>query len=185
MPIEMPKGLPFSVDTFSPSSKRKRHHFLTHAHKDHTSGISSHFSYPIYSTHLTKSLVLLHYPQLDDSLFVGIEVGESIVINDPDEEFQVTAFDSNHCPGAVMFLFEGSFGNILHTGDCRLMPECLQNLPEKYIGRKGKEPQCCFDYVFLDCTFGRFSRNLPSKHSSIRQVVLVCLVIFVLIVLSL
>ncbi|KAK8301673.1 hypothetical protein V6Z11_D04G036900 [Gossypium hirsutum] len=88
MPIEMPKGLPFSVDTFSPSSKRKRHHFLTHAHKDHTSGISSHFSYPIYSTHLTKSLVLLHYPQLDDSLFVGIEVGESIVINDPDEEFQ-------------------------------------------------------------------------------------------------
>ncbi|KAK8301675.1 hypothetical protein V6Z12_D04G039000 [Gossypium hirsutum] len=88
MPIEMPKGLPFSVDTFSPSSKRKRHHFLTHAHKDHTSGISSHFSYPIYSTHLTKSLVLLHYPQLDDSLFVGIEVGESIVINDPNGEFQ-------------------------------------------------------------------------------------------------
>ncbi|PPD72063.1 hypothetical protein GOBAR_DD31043 [Gossypium barbadense] len=88
MPIEMPKGLPFSVDTFSPSSKRKRHHFLTHAHKDHTSGISSHFSYPIYSTHLTKSLVLLHYPQLDDSLFVGIEVGESIVINNPNGEFQ-------------------------------------------------------------------------------------------------
>ncbi|PPR95537.1 hypothetical protein GOBAR_AA25125 [Gossypium barbadense] len=70
-----------------------------------------------------------------------------------------------------MFLFEGSFGNILHTGDCRLTPECLQNLPEKYTGRKGKEPQCCFDYVFLDCTFGRFSQNLPSKHSAIRQVI--------------
>ncbi|KAK9037620.1 hypothetical protein V6N11_022524 [Hibiscus sabdariffa] len=165
----MPKGLPFSVDTFSPSSKRKRHHFLTHAHKDHTFGISSHFSYPIYSTHLTKSLVLLNYPQLDDSLFVGIETGESIVIDDPDGEFQVTAFDANHCPGAVMFLFEGSFGNILHTGDCRLTPECLQNLPEKYIGRKRKEPQCRFDYLFLDCTFGRFSRNLPSKHSAIHQ----------------
>ncbi|MFQ6654059.1 hypothetical protein Gotur_025178, partial [Gossypium turneri] len=78
-----------------------------------------------------------------------------------------------------------SFGNILHTGDCRLTPECLQNLPEKYIGRKGKEPQCRFDYVFLDRTFGRFSRNLPSKHSAIRQVVLACLVIFVQIVLSL
>ncbi|KAE8663631.1 5' exonuclease Apollo-like isoform X2 [Hibiscus syriacus] len=169
MPIEMPKGLPFSVDTFTPSSKRKRHHFLTHAHKDHTFGISSHFSYPIYSTHLTKSLVLINYPQLDDSLFVGIEIGESIVIDDPDGEFQVTAFDANHCPGAVMFLFEGSFGNILHTGDCRLTLECLQNLPEKYIGSKGKEPQCCFDYLFLDCTFGRFARNLPSKHSAIRQ----------------
>ncbi|XP_022773793.1 protein artemis [Durio zibethinus] len=171
MPIEMPKGLPFSVDTFSPSSKRKRHHFLTHAHKDHTSGISTHFSYRIYSTHLTKSLVLLHCSQLDDSLFVGIEVGESVVIDDPDGAFHVTAFDANHCPGAVMFLFEGSFGNILHTGDCRLTPECLQNLPEKYISRKGKEPRCRLDYVFLDCTFGTFSRNLPCKHSAIRQVI--------------
>ncbi|XVF61015.1 hypothetical protein PTKIN_Ptkin08bG0094100 [Pterospermum kingtungense] len=171
MPIEMPRGVPFSVDTFSPSSKRKRHHFLTHAHKDHTCGISSHFSYPIYSTHLTKYLLLLHSPQLDDSLFVGIEVGESVVIDDPDGEFRVTAFDANHCPGAVMFLFEGSFGNILHTGDCRLTPECLQNLPEKYFGRKGKEPRCRLDYIFLDCTFGTFSQNLPSKQSAICQVI--------------
>ena len=64
MPIEMPKGLPFSVDTWTSSSKRKRHHFLTHAHKDHSFGISSHFSFPIYSTLLTKTLVLQHYPQV-------------------------------------------------------------------------------------------------------------------------
>ncbi|XVE86535.1 hypothetical protein DITRI_Ditri18aG0041200 [Diplodiscus trichospermus] len=70
-----------------------------------------------------------------------------------------------------MFLFEGNFGNILHTGDCRLTPECIQNLPEKYIGRTGKEPRCHLDYVFLDCTFGTFSQNLPSKHSAIRQVI--------------
>lgn len=125
MPIEMPKGLPFSVDTWSPCSKRKRHHFLTHAHKDHSSGISTHFSFPIYSTLITKILVLQHYPQvffirhlfrtwprtllfclilfffsqLDDSLFVRIEVGQSVVIYDPDGVFTVTAFDANHCPG--------------------------------------------------------------------------------------
>ena len=64
MPIEMPKGLPFSVDTWTSSSKRKRRHFLTHAHKDHSFGISSQFSFPIYSTLLTKSLVLQHYPQV-------------------------------------------------------------------------------------------------------------------------
>lgn len=167
----MPKGLPFSVDTWTPSSKRKRHHFLTHAHKDHSSGISTHFSYPIYSTLLTKSLVLHHYPQLDDSLFVGIEAGQLVVVDDPDGAFTVTAFDANHCPGAVMFLFEGNFGNILHTGDCRLTPECLQSLPEKYIGRKGKSPSCQLDYIFLDCTFGRFSQKLPSKHSAIQQVI--------------
>ncbi|GKV21635.1 hypothetical protein SLEP1_g31596 [Rubroshorea leprosula] len=171
MPIEMPKGLPFSVDTFSPSSKRKRHHFLTHAHKDHTAGISTHSSYPIYATRLTKTLVLQQYPQLDDSLFVGIEVGQSILFDDPDGEFTVTAFDANHCPGAVMFLFEGNFGNILHTGDCRLTPECLQSLPEKFTGSKKKEPSCRLDYIFLDCTFGRFSQRMPSKHSAIHQVI--------------
>ncbi|KAK9291781.1 hypothetical protein L1049_019731 [Liquidambar formosana] len=171
MPIEMPKGVPFSVDTWSPCSKKKRHHFLTHAHKDHSTGISAHFSYPIYSTHLTKSLLLQHYPQLDESFFVGIEVGQSVVVNDPDGDFCVTAFDANHCPGAVMFLFEGNFGNILHTGDCRLTPECLQSLPEKYIGKKGKEPRCRLDYIFLDCTFGRFSQRMPSKHLAIRQVI--------------
>ncbi|XP_002529728.2 5' exonuclease Apollo isoform X1 [Ricinus communis] len=171
MPIEMPRGLPFSVDTWSPTSKRKRHYFLTHAHKDHCSGILAHSSYPIYATHLTKSLLLLYFPQLEDSLFVGIEVGQSLVIDDPYGNFSVTAFDANHCPGAVMFLFEGSFGNILHTGDCRLSPECIQCLPKKYISKNGKEPRCQLDYVFLDCTFGRFHQKLPSKHSASQQVI--------------
>jgi hypothetical protein len=30
-------------------------------------------------------------------------VGESVVINDPDGEFKVTAFDANHCPGIFFF----------------------------------------------------------------------------------
>ncbi|TKY73833.1 5' exonuclease Apollo [Spatholobus suberectus] len=170
MPIEMPKGLPFSVDTWTPSSS-KRHYFLTHAHKDHSSSITSHSSFPIYSTLVTKTILLQQYPQLDASLFLPIEVGQSKIIDDPTGAFTATAFDANHCPGAVMFLFEGKFGNILHTGDCRLTPECLLNLPDKYVGRKGKEPRCPLDCVFLDCTFGNFSRGMPSKHSAIQQVI--------------
>ncbi|KAG6526368.1 hypothetical protein ZIOFF_016351 [Zingiber officinale] len=99
MPIEMPKGLPFSVDTWTPASLRKRHHFLTHAHKDHLAGIVAHSSRPVYATRLTKALVLGYFPQLDDSLFVEIEVGESVVVDDPDGSFSVTAIDANHCPG--------------------------------------------------------------------------------------
>ncbi|KAI3451545.1 hypothetical protein Pfo_008210 [Paulownia fortunei] len=171
MPIEMPKGLPFSVDTWTSCSKRKRHHFLTHAHKDHAQGIAAHASYPIYSTLLSKTLLLQHYPQLDESMFVGIEVGQSLVVEDPDGDFIVTVFDANHCPGAVMFLFEGNFGNILHTGDCRLTPECLQSLPDKYIGKKGKEPRCPLDCIFLDCTFGQFPLKMPSRHVAIRQII--------------
>lgn len=80
-----------------------------------------------------------------------------------------------YTPGAVMFLFEGNFGNILHTGDCRLTPDCLQSLPEKYLGRKGKEPKSRLDYVFLDCTFGKSSMQMPSKYSAVRQVLSVAL----------
>ncbi|GAY56896.1 hypothetical protein CUMW_175420 [Citrus unshiu] len=116
-----------------------------------------------------EKYTLLH--NLDECLFVGIEVGQQLVIDDPDGELTVTAFDANHCSGAVMFLFEGNFGTILHTGDCRLTPECLQNLPEKYVGKRGKVPRCQLDYLFLDCTFGKFSRKLPSKHSAIHQVI--------------
>ncbi|KAK1421584.1 hypothetical protein QVD17_24044 [Tagetes erecta] len=171
MPIEMPKGLPFSVDTWTPSSNTKKHHFLTHAHKDHSQGISTHSSFPIYATSITKNLTLNYYPHLNHSLFVDIEIGHSIAIDDPFQPFTVTAFDANHCPGAVMFLFEGPFGNILHTGDCRLTPECLQRLPEKYLGKISREPKCRLDYVFLDCTFGSFSSKMPSKHVAIRQVI--------------
>lgn len=167
----MPQGVPFSVDTWTPSSKQKRHHFLTHAHRDHTTGIVPHSSFPIYSTFLTKSIVLQQFPLLHDSLFVCIEVGQSLVVKDPDGAFTVTVFDAHHCPGAVMFLFEGYFGNVLHTGDCRLTPECLQNLPEKYRGKSGKEPRCKLDLIFLDCTFGRFFQQFPSTHSAIHQVI--------------
>lgn len=69
-----------------------------------------------------------------------------------------------------MFLFEGGFGNVLHTGDCRLTGEYLQHLPEKYLGKKGKKPRCQLDYVFLDCTFGKYYQSFPSKHSAIQQV---------------
>lgn len=74
--------------------------------------------------------------------------------------------------GAVMFLFEGQFGTILHTGDCRLTPDCVQNLPMKYVTKKGNENICRLDFVFLDCTFSKCFLKLPSKDSAIRQVVL-------------
>jgi len=109
MPIEMPKGLPFSVDTWTPSSS-KRHCFLTHAHKDHSSSITSHSSFPIYSTNLTKTILLQQYPQLDASLFLNIELGQSLVIHDPAAApFTVSAFDTNHCPGTIHF---DSFPNL-------------------------------------------------------------------------
>ncbi|XP_078181516.1 uncharacterized protein LOC144575301 [Carex rostrata] len=171
MPVEMPKGLPFAVDTWSSESDGKRYHFLSHAHRDHLAGIESRASYPIYATRVTIAIVLNYYPRLDEAIFVEIKVGETFVINDADGDFSVTVCDANHCSGAVMFIFEGIFGNILHTGDCRLTPDCLQDLPLKYVTKRGKEMVSRFDFIFLDCTFGRCFLKLPTKQSAIQQVI--------------
>ncbi|TVU31232.1 hypothetical protein EJB05_22911, partial [Eragrostis curvula] len=62
-----------------------------------------------------------------------------------------------------MFLFEGAFGAVLHTGDCRLTTDCVHALPLL------PHPSRQIDYIFLDCTFARCTLQFPTKHDSIRQ----------------
>ncbi|KIJ59654.1 hypothetical protein HYDPIDRAFT_140447 [Hydnomerulius pinastri MD-312] len=45
-----------------------------------------------------------------------------------DETVTITLIDANHCPGAVMFLIEGSRGSVLHTGDLRAEPWFLSSI---------------------------------------------------------
>ncbi|KAF8712613.1 hypothetical protein HU200_028369 [Digitaria exilis] len=168
MPIELPRGLPFAVDTWTPSSALKRHRFLTHAHRDHLAGIATtsavSASSPVYASRLTVLIALCIFPQVDRAGFVELEVGDPpLRVPDPDGDFTVTAFDANHCPGAVMFLFEGPFGTILHTGDCRFTPDCLSALMP-FLARR---IDCCF----LDCTFARCPLQFPTKEDSIRLVI--------------
>jgi DNA cross-link repair 1A protein len=68
--------------------------------------------------------------------------------------------------GAVMLLFEGPFGNVLHTGDSRLTAECLNQLPRHFV--RGTEG--ALDCVYLDCTFGNETTVMPSKEEAIEQV---------------
>ncbi len=67
---------------------------------------------------------------------------------------QATLIDSNHCPGACMFLLEGYFGTILHTGDFRFDPLILQH--EVLRNKK-------IDYLYLDDTFLDPAYDFPSR----------------------
>lgn len=68
--------------------------------------------------------------------------------------------------GAIMLLFEGSFGKVLHTGDCRLTIDCLNKLPPQYIGRSAG-----LDCLYLDCTFGKEAMAMPIREDAIQQVI--------------
>lgn len=51
---------------------------------------------------------------------------------------QVTFLEANHCPGAVMIMFEPpGLRPVLHTGDCRLISAMQQESALQVVGGRG------------------------------------------------
>ncbi|XP_045148110.1 5' exonuclease Apollo isoform X2 [Echinops telfairi] len=119
---------PIAVDFWSlRRAASARLFFLSHMHSDHTAGLSSTWARPLYCSPITA--YLLHRRlQVSKQWIQALEVGESHVLPLDEigqETMTVTLIDANHCPGSVMFLFEGYFGTILYTGLYSLGKESL------------------------------------------------------------
>ncbi|XP_070765920.1 5' exonuclease Apollo [Enoplosus armatus] len=139
--------------------------FLSHMHRDHTVGLTSTWSdRPIYCSPITATLLRLKL-QVKEQWIHPLELGEPYLLPLDDigkERLTVTLIDANHCPGAVMFLFEGYFGSILHTGDFRYTPSMLRE-------------QCLWtnttiDVLYLDNTNCDPNRTLPSRQRATQQI---------------
>ncbi|NXN18458.1 DCR1B exonuclease, partial [Indicator maculatus] len=106
-----------------------------------------------------------HYPvrslQVPTCWIRPLEVGQSHVLGEK-EKVTVTLLDSNHCPGSVMFLFEGTFGTILHTGDFRYS----RSMRDEPVLR-GRH----IDRLYLDNTNCHPQRALPSRQHATRQAI--------------
>ncbi|XP_068997292.1 5' exonuclease Apollo isoform X1 [Embiotoca jacksoni] len=139
--------------------------FLSHMHGDHTMGLTSTWSNrPIYCSPTTATLLRLKL-QVKEQWIHPLELGEPHLLQLDDigkERLSVTLICANHCPGAVMFLFEAYFGSILYTGDFRYTPSML------------REP--CFrtnatiDVLYLDNTNCDPNRTLPSRQQATQQI---------------
>lgn len=140
--------LPFSVDTWD-SHSCDRPQFLTHAHKDHALDIVS-FARTIHCTEITKEIILIRYPalSLNEVDFEILELNETLEVKYGRTRFTVTAYDAHHCPGAASLLFQGDFGTVLHSGDCRWQQR-IDNILPQHIFQPGS-----VDLLYLDCTFG-------------------------------
>ncbi|XP_023557507.1 5' exonuclease Apollo isoform X2 [Octodon degus] len=75
----------------------------------------------------------------------------------------VTLIDANHCPGSVMFLFEGYFGTILYTGDFRYTPSMLKE-PALAVGKQ-------IHTLYLDNTNCNPALVLPSRQEAAQQII--------------
>ncbi|KPP70696.1 hypothetical protein Z043_110455 [Scleropages formosus] len=139
--------------------------FLSHAHSDHTCGLTSTWANrPLYCSPISAKLLGLKL-QVKEKWIHPLEVGEAHLLPLDDvgkETLTVTLMDANHCPGAVMFLFQGYFGTILYTGDFRYTPTML------------REPclrsHTTIDVLYLDNTHCDPTRTLPSRQQATQQI---------------
>ncbi|XP_026530933.1 5' exonuclease Apollo isoform X2 [Notechis scutatus] len=158
-------GTPIAVDFWNIRKARQaRLFFLSHMHSDHTVGLSSTWNKPVYCSPVTGQILNLKL-KVAKQWIRPLEVGNSHVVPLDDigrETMTVTLIDANHCPGSVMFLFEGYFGVILYTGDFRYTP----NMQQDPVLRNSK----LINVLYLDNTNCCPKIILPSQEQATEQI---------------
>lgn len=107
--------------------------------------------------------MLLHKFNIHPNLVVSLDLQKTFTIDlDKDSKIQMdlTLYDSNHCIGGAMFLLEGYFGTILHTGDFRFDPYILDFFKDKKI-----------DTLYLDDTFCDKIYDFPPRKEAGEQII--------------
>lgn len=161
-------------------------YFLSHFHSDHYGGITKRWcsertldSKIIYCSPITSRLLTLRfkvdpafiYEIPPDTRHIIYSYGDA-VLNDTNVSTEntpglyVTAIDANHCPGAIIFLFESIALNgvstyILHCGDFRIN--------RAMIDHPALQPFHCgllksLEKVYLDTTYMSPKYNFPKQE---------------------
>ncbi|XP_056133456.1 protein artemis [Lampris incognitus] len=176
-----------SLDRFDRENLHARAYFLSHCHKDHMKGLKGPFvkrklefsrTVKLYCSYVTKELLLSNpkYAFWEEHIVpLELESPTQIsLVNEASgekEEIVVTLIPAGHCPGSVMFLIEGSQGNVLYTGDFRLAQGDTARMELLHSGSRVKDIQS----VYLDSTFfDKRYYQIPSREdclSGIRELV--------------
>jgi len=144
---------------------------------DHTIGLSATWHHgTIYCSSITKRLLINKFPNLADLVIaLEMDVPHWIYLDqEKTEGVTVHFFDANHILGAVMILFQGKMGTVLHTGDFRFSDRMLENpilFPAHLRNESMKQIAIDIDHLILDNTFCDPINNHPPKHEAFKMLV--------------
>jgi DNA cross-link repair 1A protein len=135
--------------------------FLSHFHSDHYGGITRNWKRAIYCSAITGKLLV-------QSIGVPAQLIRVLTIGEPVEirGVRVSVFDANHCPGALLLLFETPTSKTLHVGDFRWSRRILAESP-RLAALKPRE----ITHLFLDTTFNDPRFDFPEQSRVIASAI--------------
>jgi len=130
----------------------------THAHGDHTAGLSDSWAEgEVLCSAATRALLLLKWPSLASrTTALALDEPLQLRLGPAGCALTLTAFNSGHCPGSLALLLEWAHGRVFHTGDWRRE----EPLPAALLA----EP---LDALFLDNTFCHPSYTHPPRADAL------------------
>ncbi|KAJ2454585.1 repair protein PSO2 SNM1 [Coemansia sp. RSA 2336] len=163
-------------------------YFLTHFHTDHYGGLSKGFTGHIYCSRITANCVQSKIgvdPQFIHALPMNRRCNVQGVF--------VTFIDANHCPGAVVIVFEilqadGKVARIVHTGDFRASPDHVRQILQILAVEHSRPVHPAMilsseltsyesppiDYLYLDTTYLQPTYTFPSQSQVVQAVAEFC-----------
>ncbi|KAJ1398370.1 beta-lactamase-like protein [Ochromonadaceae sp. CCMP2298] len=158
------KGLPrVLIDGFKHKMDdvdiKDRCYFLTHFHGDHYGGLTASWRWgTIYCSDTTANLIC-NIMKVKEEWVRRVAMDSTISI----QGAKVTFLSANHCPGAVLLLFQLSSGlTHLHTGDMRYSP-AMKLYPALQSAK--------VDRLYLDTTYAHPKHTFLPQDESISTIV--------------
>jgi len=135
---------------------------LSHFHSDHYGGITRQWNAGVIYCSLPTANLVHQQLGVDRQYLHPLPNNVPTVIHSLGKPVTVTLLDANHCPGAVMFVFQVGSRRILHVGDFRWNK--TQMLPHLSNGPR-------FDDLFLDTTYCNAKYDLPTQEEAIQATI--------------
>ena len=151
------------------NSSLTKNYFLTHFHSDHYGGITSQWNAGIIYCSLETANLVHQQLGVDKKYLHPLGMlTPTIIETNGKKPVSVTLMEANHCPGAVMFLFEVGKRRILHVGDFRWDRDLMM----KYAPLRALSTmQVRLDDLFLDTTYCDERYMLPTQAEAIRATI--------------